>query len=98
MPIGGVLTAMVTPFDADGRLDEAATVRLMRHLLDHGSDGLVLAGTTGEGPTPTDEEKIRLWELAVAEVGDETYLVAGTGSNDTAHTVHPTAPATPTGA
>src|SRR5947208_2314126 len=88
MPIGGVLTAMVTPFDADGRLDEAATVRLMRHLLDHGSDGLVLAGTTGEGSTLTDEEKIRLWELAVAEVGDETYLIAGTGSNDTAHSVH----------
>src|SRR5437773_5009323 len=97
MPIGGVLTAMVTPFDADGRLDEAATVRLMRHLLDHGSDGLVLAGTTGEGSTLTDEEKIRLWELAVAEVGDETYLVAGTGSNDTAHTIHLTERATEIG-
>src|SRR5256885_15082644 len=83
MPIGGVLTAMVTPFDVDGRLDEGATVRLMRHLLDHGSDGLVLAGTTGEGPTLTDEEKIRLWELAVAEGGDETYLVAGTRSHHT---------------
>ena len=88
---------MVTPFDADGRLDEAATVRLMRHLLDHGSDGLVLAGTTGEGSTLTDEEKIRLWELAVAEVGDETYLIAGTGSNDTAHSVHLTERATETG-
>jgi len=97
MPIGGVLTAMVTPFGADGRLDEAATVRLMRHLLDHGSDGLVLAGTTGEGSTLADEEKIRLWELAVAEVGDETYLVAGTGSNDTAHTVHLTERATEIG-
>ena len=97
MAIGGVLTAMVTPFDADGRLDEAATVRLMRHLLDHGSDGLVLAGTTGEGSTLTDEEKIRLWELAVAEVGDETYLIAGTGSNDTAHSVHLTERATETG-
>ena len=88
---------MVTPFDADGRLDEAATVRLMRHLLDHGSDGLVLAGTTGEGSTLTDEEKIRLWELAVAEVGEETYLIAGTGSNDTAHSVHLTERATETG-
>ena len=68
MPIGGVLTAMVTPFDADGQLDEAAAVRLMRHLLDHGSDGLVLAGTTGEGSTLSDEEKIRLWELAVSEL------------------------------
>jgi 4-hydroxy-tetrahydrodipicolinate synthase len=97
MAIGGVLTAMVTPFDADGRVDEAATVRLMRHLLDNGSDGLVLAGTTGEGVTLTDEEKVRLWELAVAEVGDEAYLVAGTGSNDTAHTVHLTERATETG-
>jgi len=97
MPIGGVLTAMVTPFDTDGQLDEAAAVRLMRHLLDHGSDGLVLAGTTGEGSTLTDEEKIRLWELAVSEVGDEAYLIAGTGSNDTAHSVHLTEKATEVG-
>ena len=97
MPIGGVLTAMVTPFDEDGRLDEDASVRLMRHLLDNGSDGLVLAGTTGEGATMTDDEKVRLWELAVAEVGDEAYLVAGTGSNDTAHSVHLTERATEVG-
>jgi 4-hydroxy-tetrahydrodipicolinate synthase len=97
MSIGGVLTAMVTPFDADGRVDEAAAVRLMRHLLDNGSDGLVLAGTTGEGATLTDDEKVRLWELAVSEVGDEAYLVAGTGSNDTAHTVHLTERATEVG-
>jgi 4-hydroxy-tetrahydrodipicolinate synthase len=95
--IGGVLTAMVTPFDAAGRVDEEATVRLMRHLLEHGSDGLVLAGTTGEGATLTDDEKVRLWELAVAEVGDEAYLVAGTGSNDTAHSVHLTKRATEIG-
>jgi 4-hydroxy-tetrahydrodipicolinate synthase len=95
--IGGVLTAMVTPFDASGAVDEAATVSLMRHLLDNGSDGLVLAGTTGEGATLTDEEKIRLWELAVAEVGGEAYLVAGTGSNDTAHSVHLTERATEIG-
>src|SRR4051794_10956741 len=95
--IGGVLTAMVTPFDATGGVDEAATVRLMRHLLDHGSDGLVIAGTTGEGATLTDDEKIRLWELAGAEVGDEAYLVAGTGSNDTAHTVPLTERATEIG-
>ena len=88
---------MVTPFDTDGQLDEAAAVRLMRHLLDHGSDGLVLAGTTGEGSTLTDEEKIRLWELAVSEVGDEAYLIAGTGSNDTAHSVHLTEKATEVG-
>ena len=88
MPIGGVLTAMVTPFDADGRVDEAAAVSLMRHLLDHSSDGLVLAATTGEGATLSDEEKESLWRLAVAEVGDEAFLVAGSGSNDTAHSMH----------
>jgi 4-hydroxy-tetrahydrodipicolinate synthase len=97
MAIGGVLTAMVTPFDAEGRVDEGAAVRLMRHLLDNGSDGLVVAATTGEGTTLTDEEKVRLWELAVAEVGDETYLVAGTGTNDTAHSVHLTERATEAG-
>ncbi|MBV9213597.1 MAG: 4-hydroxy-tetrahydrodipicolinate synthase [Actinobacteria bacterium] len=88
MPIGGVLTAMVTPFDADGRVDEAGALRLMRHLLDNGSDGLVIAGTTGESATLSDEEKERLWRLAVEEVGDEAYVVAGSGSNDTAHSAH----------
>ena len=88
MAIGGVLTAMVTPFAADGTVDEAGAVRLMRHLIENGSDGLVLAGTTGEGATLSDAEKERLWELAVQEVGDESYLVAGSGSNDTAHSVH----------
>ena len=88
MPIGGVLTAMVTPFDADGRVDEAGAVRLMRHLLENGSDGLVLAGTTGESATLSDAEKERLWQLAVEEVGEDAFLVAGTGSNDTAHSAH----------
>jgi 4-hydroxy-tetrahydrodipicolinate synthase len=87
---------MVTPFDADGRIDEDAAVRLMKHLLDNGSDGLVLAGTTGEGSTLDDDEKVRLWELAVDECPDAT-LVAGTGSNDTAHTVHLTERATEVG-
>jgi 4-hydroxy-tetrahydrodipicolinate synthase len=86
MSLGGILTAMVTPFDADGRLDEAAAVRLMHHLLEHGSDGLVLAGSTGEGATMTDEEKIRLWELGVAECGD-AVVIAGTGTYDTRHSV-----------
>jgi 4-hydroxy-tetrahydrodipicolinate synthase len=95
--IGGVLTAMVTPFDASGAVDEAATVRLMRHLLDNGSDGLVVAGTTGESATLSDDEKARLWELAVSEVGGDAYIVAGTGSNDTAHTVHLTERATEIG-
>ena len=96
MPIGGVLTAMVTPFDADGRVNEAAAVALMHHLLTNGSDGVVIAGTTGEGATLDDEEKCRLFELAVAECGDAT-VIAGTGSNDTAHTVHLTERATEIG-
>jgi 4-hydroxy-tetrahydrodipicolinate synthase len=85
MRIGGVLTAMVTPFDGEGRLNEDAAVRLMHHLLDSGSDGLVLAGSTGESPTLTDEEKYRLWELAVAECPGGTMIVAGTGTYDTRH-------------
>jgi 4-hydroxy-tetrahydrodipicolinate synthase len=85
--LGGILTAMVTPFDRDGELDEDATVRLMHHLLDSGSDGLVLAGSTGEAATMTDEEKARLWELGVAECGD-ARVIAGTGTYDTRHSVH----------
>jgi 4-hydroxy-tetrahydrodipicolinate synthase len=94
--IGGVLTAMVTPFRADGSLDEDAAVRLMQHLLEHGSDGLVLAGSTGEAPTLTDAEMLRLWELGVAESGD-ALVVAGTGSNDTRHSVELTERATELG-
>ncbi|HYP47055.1 MAG TPA: 4-hydroxy-tetrahydrodipicolinate synthase [Thermoleophilaceae bacterium] len=82
----GVLTAMVTPFDSDGELDEDATVRLMQHLLENGSDGLVLAGSTGESSTLTDDEKCRLWELGVAESG-AAPVIAGTGSNDTRHSM-----------
>ena len=86
MRLGGILTAMVTPFDAEGALDEAATVRLIHHLLENGSDGLVLAGTTGEAATLTDEEKVRLWELGVAESGDAP-IIAGTGTYDTRHSI-----------
>ncbi|MGH2845618.1 MAG: 4-hydroxy-tetrahydrodipicolinate synthase [Thermoleophilaceae bacterium] len=86
MRIGGILTAMVTPFDRNGALDEDAAVRLMHHLLENGSDGLVLAGSTGESPTLSDDEKCRLWELAVSECPDEATLVAGTGTYDTRHT------------
>jgi 4-hydroxy-tetrahydrodipicolinate synthase len=97
MSIGGVLTAMVTPFDRSGALDEDAAVRLMHHLLDNGSDGLVVAGTTGESPTLSDEEKCRLWELAVAETPDEATIVAGTGTYDTRHSVELTERATEIG-
>jgi 4-hydroxy-tetrahydrodipicolinate synthase len=96
MTIGGVLTAMVTPFDADGALAEDSAVRLMHHLLENGSDGLVLAGTTGEAPTLTDEEKSRLWELGVAECGD-ALVIAGTGTYDTRHSVELTERATEIG-
>jgi 4-hydroxy-tetrahydrodipicolinate synthase len=88
MAIAGVITAMVTPFDEGGRLDEDAARALMRHLLSHGSDGLVLAGTTGEGSTLTDQEKLRLWDIGVEEAGGEVLVIANTGSNDTAHSVH----------
>jgi 4-hydroxy-tetrahydrodipicolinate synthase len=77
---------MVTPFDGDGRVDERAFVALLHHLLENGSDGVVVAGTTGEGATMSDAEKLRLFELAVAESGDAT-VIAGTGSNDTAHSI-----------
>jgi 4-hydroxy-tetrahydrodipicolinate synthase len=94
---GAILTAMVTPFDADLRVDEAAAVRLMHHLLDHGSDGLVICGTTGEASTLTDEEHLGLIRLAVEEVGDRCTVIAGTGSNNTAHAVHLTEKATELG-
>jgi 4-hydroxy-tetrahydrodipicolinate synthase len=86
MSIGGVITAMVTPFDGEGRVDEDATVDLIHHLLDHGSDGVVMASTTGESSTLDDAEKMRLFELAGAEAGDAT-VIANTGSNDTRHSV-----------
>jgi 4-hydroxy-tetrahydrodipicolinate synthase len=86
MRLGGILTAMVTPFDADGGLDEEAAARLIRHLLENGSDGLVLAGSTGEAATMTDEEKVRLWEIGVAESRDAP-IIAGTGTYDTRHSV-----------
>ena len=96
MTVGGILTAMVTPFDENGGLAEDAAARLMRHLLDNGSDGLVLAGTTGESPTLSDDEKVTLWEIGVAECGDAT-VIAGTGSNDTRHSVELTERATEVG-
>ena len=95
--LGAILTAMVTPFDSDGAVREDATRRLARHLVEHGSDGVVVAGTTGEAPTLDDAEKLRLIEIVVDEVGDSATVVAGTGSNDTAHSVHLTAEASKLG-
>ena len=85
---GSVLTAMVTPFDAAGEVDMDAAARLMHDLVEQGSDGLVLSGTTGEAPTLTDDEKIALFRLGVKEVGGGAPVIANTGSNDTAHSVH----------
>jgi len=78
---------MVTPFHADGRVNEDSAVALAHHLLSHGSHGLVVAGTTGEAATLTDEEQVRLVELMVREAGSEGSIVAGAGSNDTRHAV-----------
>jgi 4-hydroxy-tetrahydrodipicolinate synthase len=96
--LGTILTAMVTPFDAQLRVDEEAAVRLMEHLVAHGSDGLVICGTTGEAATLTDEEHLRLIELAVQTMGGRATIVAGVGSNDTRHAVHLTEQATKLGA
>ena len=93
----GIITAALTPFADDGSVDEDAFVALVGYLLENGSDGVVVAGTTGEGATLTDDEKLRLFELAVSEFGDSGTIVAGTGSNDTAHTVHLTERATAIG-
>ena len=93
---GAVITAMVTPFDDEGGLDLDAATALARWLADHGSDGLVVAGTTGEGSTLTDDEKLDLWR-AVAEAVT-VPVIANTGSNDTAHSVHLTKQAAQCGA
>ncbi|MEY2740052.1 MAG: 4-hydroxy-tetrahydrodipicolinate synthase [Ilumatobacteraceae bacterium] len=89
---GRVLTAMVTPFDERGALDLDAARRLARWLVERGNDGLVVAGTTGESPTLSDDEKLSLF-AAVAEAV-RVPVIAGTGSNDTAHSVHLTREAT----
>src|SRR4051794_15082641 len=83
--IRGILTAIATPFDENGGVDTDAARRLASHLLEHGSHGLVIAGTTGECPTLTDEEEIVLLRAVREEVGDEVLLVCGTGTNDTRH-------------
>ena len=95
--LGAVLTAIVTPFDEDAKVDEQAFVSLMRHLAENGSDGFVVAGTTGEASTLTDEEQLGLIGLAVAERPAGKTIVAGTGTNDTRQAVHLTERATELG-
>ena len=84
-PYEGLLTAMITPFGADGSVNEGAAVAIARHLLANGSHGLVVAGTTGEAATLADDEQVRLVELIADEAGSEGAIVAGAGSNDTRH-------------
>jgi 4-hydroxy-tetrahydrodipicolinate synthase len=79
---------MATPFAADGSLDLDAARALARYLVEHGSEGLVLAGTTGEGPTLTDREKLSLFDAVLDEVGADARVIANTGTYDTAHSVH----------
>ncbi|HEY3960752.1 MAG TPA: 4-hydroxy-tetrahydrodipicolinate synthase [Solirubrobacteraceae bacterium] len=105
LDLGTMLTAIVTPFDAQGDVDEGAFVALMAHLAENCSDGFVVAGTTGEASTLTDEEQLDLIGLAVAERptlpgghGARTTIVAGTGTNDTRHAVALTERATELGA
>ncbi len=86
-PFGRIVTAMVTPFTADGALDLDGAQRLAAHLVDNGSDGLVLSGTTGESPTTTDEEKAALIRAVADAVGDRAHVIAGAGTNDTHHSV-----------
>src|SRR5919201_5111127 len=86
--LGRILTAIVTPFREDGAVDLDAFQRLARYLVDHGSDGLVVAGTTGESPTLTDDERFDLFRASIEAVGDGATIVAGTGTYSTAHSIH----------
>ena len=86
--LGEVLTAIVTPFRRTARSTSTRFRALARHLVDHGSDGLVVTGTTGEAPTLSDDERFELYAAAVEEVGDRATVVAGTGTYSTAHSVH----------
>ncbi|WP_425491734.1 4-hydroxy-tetrahydrodipicolinate synthase [Nocardioides mesophilus] len=97
-PFGRVLTAMVTPFHADGSLDLEGAARVAAHLADHGHDGVVVSGTTGESPTTTTDEDGRLLRAVVEAVGDRIAVVAGVGTNDTAHSVELAAQAEKAGA
>jgi len=86
--LGAILTAIVTPFNRERAVDLAQFRLLARHLVDSGSDGLVVTGTTGEAPTLSDDERLALFEAAVDEVGGDATVVAGTGTYSTAHSIH----------
>jgi len=95
--LGEVLTAIVTPFDKDGRVDFDKFRDLALFLIDNGSDGIVVCGTTGESPTLSDDEKLELWRVAVDTLGGRATVVAGTGTYNTAHSIHLTKQATEIG-
>jgi 4-hydroxy-tetrahydrodipicolinate synthase len=86
--LGEILTAIVTPFRADGSVDLESFRALASHLVENGSDGLVVTGSTGESPTLSDDERFALYAAAVDEVGDRATVVAGTGTYSTEHSVH----------
>jgi dihydrodipicolinate synthase len=89
MEFGRLITAMVTPFDAEGRIDWEATGRLIDYLIgEQGTDSIVVCGTTGESPTLDDDEKIALYKFAVERAAGRVPIIAGTGSNNTAHSIH----------
>jgi 4-hydroxy-tetrahydrodipicolinate synthase len=94
----GVITAMVTPFTDDGSLDLEGARKLAAYLVEHGSHGVVVAGTTGESPTLDDTEKLRLLEAVLDEISDRATVIAGTGTNDTRHTAELTGRAARAGA
>ena len=89
-PFGTVLTAVVTPFADDGSVDFEAFTRLITWLVDHGSDGVVVSGTTGESPTLSHDEDLALYRAAVDALGGRATVIAGTGANDTAHSIEMT--------
>ena len=95
--LGSVITAMVTPFRADGAVDLERFRELATFVVENGSDGIVVCGTTGESPTLTDDEKLDLFRAAVAAVGDQATVIAGTGTYDTGHSAALTRAATELG-
>lgn len=96
-PFGSVLTAMITPFDSTGAVDHGRVWELVRHLVETGTEGLVVAGTTGESPTLSDDEKTALFRAVVEAADGSAKVIAGTGTNDTAHSVELTAAASEAG-
>ena len=96
--LGEVLTATVTPFDADGKVDYQRYAELCGYLVENGSDGVVVSGTTGEAPTLSDDERLELLRVALEAIGDRATVIAGTGTYSTQHSIHLTRQADEAGA